>query len=60
MARIKRPNQSTGWMAGFVPPTATDAALALGARLRNREGIPTLFPDAIARLPFVELDQWSD
>jgi len=61
MARIKRPNQSTGWMAGFrYPHSVEEAALALERRLRHREDLRELFPDAIARLPFSELDQWSD
>ena len=60
MARIRRPNQSTGWMAGYAPPTAFDAAQALEARLRSREGLRELFADAIARLPFAEIEQWSD
>jgi hypothetical protein len=61
MARIKRPNQSTGWMANFRDPhSVEEAALALERRLRHREDLRELFPDAIARLPFSELDQWSD
>ena len=61
MARIKRPNQSPAWMAGFRPAvTVEDAALALERRLRHRENLIELFPDAIARLPLSELDQWSD
>ncbi len=61
MARIKRPNQSTGWMDGFrVPHSVEDAALALERRLRHREDLRELFPDAIARLPFSEIEQWSD
>ena len=36
------------------------AALAMEARLRNREGCPAMFPDAIARLPFSEIERWSD
>jgi hypothetical protein len=48
-------------MAGFrVPHSVEDAALALERRLRHREDLRELFPDAIARLPFSELDQWSD
>ena len=52
MARIRRPNQSTGWMAGYCPAdTSHAAALELEQRLRQREGLRELFPDAIARLP---------
>ena len=61
MARLMRPNQSPAWMAGFRPAvTVEDAALALERRLRHREDLRELFPDAIARLPLSELDQWSD
>ena len=59
MARIKRPNQSTGWMQGYgAPPSLEAACQAMEHRLN--EGRPPLFADAIARLPFSELDQWSD
>ena len=51
MARLKRPNQSTGWMQGYgAPPSLEAACQALEARLN--EGRPPLFPDAIAREPF--------
>ena len=61
MAHLKRPNQSPAWMDGFREPhTVEEAALALERRLRHREDLRELFPDAIARLPFSELDQWSD
>jgi len=61
MAHLKRPAQSPAWMDGFrYPHTVEAAALALERRLRHREGLLDVFPDAIARLPFSELDQWSD
>ena len=60
MARLMRPNQSPAWMAGFRPAvTVEDAALALERRLRHREDLRLLFPEA-SRLPLSELDQWSD
>ena len=47
-------------MDGFRPAvTVEDAALALERRLRHRENLIELFPDAIARLPFSEIE-WSD
>jgi len=61
MAHLKRPAQSPDWMAGFrYPHSVEEAALALERRLRHREGLLDVFPDAIARLPFSEIDQWSD
>ena len=58
---MKRPAQSPAWMDGFrVPHSVEDAALALERRLRHREGLRELFPDAIARLPLSELERWSD
>ena len=58
---MARPNQSPAWMDGFrVPHSVEDAALALERRLRQREGLRELFPDAIARLPLSELERWSD
>jgi len=46
-------------MAGYgSQPTLEAHCKALEARLN--EGRPAMFPDAIARLPFAELDQWSD
>ncbi|MCF8139587.1 MAG: hypothetical protein K9J75_00575 [Cyanobium usitatum Tobar12.5m-G36] len=61
MARLQRPNQSPAWMDGYRPAvTVEDAALALERRLRQREGLRELFPDAIARLPLSELERWSD
>ena len=61
MARIRRPNQSTGWMAGYCPAdTSHAAALELEQRLRQREGLREPFPDAVARLPLSELERWSD
>ena len=61
MAHLKRPAQSPGWMDGFrYPHSVEDAALALERRLRHREDLRELFPDACARLPFSEIDQWSD
>ena len=60
MARLMRPNQSPAWMDGYRPAvTVEDAALALERRLRHREDLRLLFPDAIARLPFSEIE-WSD
>ena len=57
---MKRPNQSPAWMDGYRPAvTVEDAALALERRLRHREDLRLLFPDAIARLPFSEIE-WSD
>ena len=59
--RQRRPQQQTGWMDGYQPAQSVEAAaLAMEARLRNREGCPTMFPDAIARLPFSEIERWSD
>ena len=61
MAHLKRPSQASAWMDGFrYPHTVEEAALALERRLRHREGLLDVFPDAIARLPFSEIDQWSD
>jgi len=61
MAHLKRPNQSPVWMTNFrFQHTVEEAALALERRLRHREDLRELFPDAIARLPLSELDQWSD
>ncbi len=61
MAHLKRPNQSPSWMDGFrYPHTVEAAALALERRLRHREGLLDVFPDAVARLPFSEIEQWSD
>ena len=60
MARLMRPNQSPAWMDGYRPAvTVEDAALALERRLRHREDLRLLFPEA-SRLPLSELDQWSD
>ena len=60
MARLMRPNQSPAWMDGYRPSeTVEDAALALERRLRHREDLRELFPEA-SRLPLSELDQWSD
>ena len=57
MARIKRPNHSTGWMQGYgAPPTLEAACQALEARLN--EGRPPLFADAIAREPF-DREWWA-
>ena len=57
---MKRPNQSPAWMHGYGrPATVEDAALALERRLRHREDLRLLFPEA-SRLPLSELDQWSD
>jgi hypothetical protein len=48
-------------MDGFrYPHSVEEAALALERRLRHREGLLDVFPDACARLPFSEIDQWSD
>ena len=48
-------------MAGFTPAdTSHAAALELGRRLRQREGLREPFADAIARLPLSELERWSD
>jgi len=59
MARIKRPQQQHGWMDGYRPlPSLESACAALEARLN--EGRPPLFPDAIARRPFDDLERWSD
>jgi len=61
MARLIRPTQDSAWMAGFrYPHSVEEAALALERRLRHREDLRELFPDAIARLPFSEIEQWSD
>ena len=61
MAHLKRPSQASAWMDGFrYPHTVEAAALALERRLRHREGLLDVFPDAVARLPFSEIDQWSD
>jgi len=61
MARLIRPTQASAWMAGFrFQHTVEEAALALERRLRYREDLRELFPDAIARLPFSEIEQWSD
>jgi hypothetical protein len=61
MAHLKRPAQASAWMDGFRHPhSVEEAALALERRLRHREGLLDVFPDAIARLPFSEIDQWSD
>ena len=61
MARLKRPRPTDSWMDGFrYPHSVEEAALALERRLRHREDLRELFPDAIARLPLSELDQWSD
>jgi hypothetical protein len=61
MSRVKRPNQSTGWLVGYCPANSTHAAaLELERRLRQREGLRELFPDAVARLPLSELERWSD
>jgi len=61
MARFIRPTQASAWMAGFrYPHSVEEAALALERRLRHREDLRELFPDAIARLPFSEIEQWSD
>jgi hypothetical protein len=61
MARLIRPTQARAWMAGFrVPHSVEEAALALERRLRHREDLRDVFPDAIARLPFSEIEQWSD
>jgi hypothetical protein len=58
---MKRLTQSSSWMAGYRPAhTVEEAALALERRLRQREGLRELFPDAIARLPLSELERWSD
>ena len=47
-------------MDGFrYPHSVEEAALALERRLRHREDLRELFPDAIARLPFSEIE-WSD
>ena len=40
--------------------TSHAAALELEQRLRQREGLRELFPDAIARLPLSQLERWSD
>ena len=59
MARIMRLTQSSNWMAGYGdPPTVEAACQALEHRLN--EGRPPLFLDAIARLPFSEIERWSD
>ena len=61
MAHLKRPAQSPDWMAGFRYPHSVEAAaVALERRLRHREGLLDVFPDAIARLPFSAIEQWSD
>ena len=61
MARLMRPNQSPAWMDSFrYPHSIEQAALALERRLRHRENLIDVFPDAIARLPFSEIEQWSD
>ena len=61
MAHLKRPAQSPDWMAGVrYPHSVEEAALALERRLRHREGLLDVFPDAITRLPFSEIEQWSD
>ena len=58
---MKRPAQTPAWMDSYRPAQSVeDAALALERRLRHRENLIELFSDAIARLPFSELDQWSD
>ena len=57
---MKRPNQSPAWMHGYGrPATVEETALALERRLRHREDLRLLFPEA-SRLPLSELDQWSD
>ena len=61
MAHLTRPNQSPSWMTNFrFQHSVEEAALALERRLRHREGLLDVFPDAVARLPFSEIDQWSD
>jgi hypothetical protein len=61
MAHLKRTNQASAWMDGFrYPHSVEEAALALERRLRHREGLLDVFPDAVARLPFSEIEQWSD
>ena len=46
-------------MDGYRPQPSLEAACeALEARLN--EGRPPLFPDAIARRPFTDLERWSD
>ena len=58
---MKRPAQTPAWMDSYRPAQSIeDAALALERRLRHREGLRELFPDAIARLPLSELERWSD
>jgi|GEM_PF-5869823 len=48
-------------MDGYRPAQSVeDAALALERCLRHRENLIELFSDAIARLPFSELDKLSD
>ena len=60
MARLMRPNQSPAWMDGFrYPHSIEETALAMERRLRHREDLRLLFPEA-SRLPLSELDQWSD
>ena len=61
MTRQRRTQQQNSWMDGYRPANGIEgAALELERRLRNREGCPTMFPDAIARLPFSEIERWSD
>jgi hypothetical protein len=56
---IRRRQPAHSWMAGFThAPSLETACQALEDRLR--EGRPPLFPDAIARRPFADLERWSD
>ena len=56
---IRRRQPAPNWMDGYRPQPSVEAACeAMEARLN--EGRPPLFPDAIARRPFADLERWSD
>ena len=59
MTRQRRPQQLTGYMDGYTNTPSLEAACqALEARLN--EDRPARWADAIARLPFSEIERWSD
>ena len=59
MTRQRRPQPAPSWMADFTHAPSLEATCeALEVRLN--EGRPPLFPDALARRPFTDLERWSD
>ncbi|MBM5804218.1 MAG: hypothetical protein FJ078_08895 [Cyanobacteria bacterium K_DeepCast_35m_m2_155] len=61
MKRTDRRKPIPAWLKGYSSqPSLEGVCAAMEARIRTREGIPTPWPDAIARRPILRPWTWDD